>query len=99
MERIRQDVEAVRRNIMRGGTEGQQAKEHDCPLNKMRGGDHQSHNGEQYPQNHLSGPDPLTACFQDVHRRTPKRFDDPRQVEQAGVKRRGLVRYAEIVKK
>ena len=53
-------------------------------------------------------PAPRNSCIvqihsrrvlSNIHHRAPQRFDDPRQIKQAGEKRRGFVRHAEVVVK
>ena len=95
--RWRQHVKTIRCDIMRCGTECQQPEENNRPLDKMRRGNRQRDAGQPEAEKQLHGPNPLPPCFEQIHRRTPQRFDDPWQIKQAREKRRGFVRHAEVV--
>ncbi len=95
--RRRQHVKAIGGYVVGGRTECQQSKKDDCPLDKMRRGNHQGHTGQAKAEQQLHRPNPHPPGFENIHGRTPQGFDDPGQIEPAGVKRDGRVRHAEVV--
>ena len=83
----RQHVETVGGNVMRRRAERHQPEKSQRDLEKERSGNRERNPGKPRPQQQLHRNDPPALGFQQIDKRTPERFYDPRQVKPTGVQR------------
>ena len=91
----RDQIEAVHRDIVRGGGEGEQEKEPDENSRQTLPDDQRRHAGKQKRHQKLGGENPLPLGPEQVDERRPERLDRPRQHHEPGPERDVVILHAE----
>jgi len=79
-------IKAVGCNIVGGRTESRQPEKSHAGLNPKGGGQTESHASEKGSDQQLHQHYPPAFAFDDIYKRTPKKFNGPGQVEPGSVK-------------
>jgi len=90
-----ENVETVGGDVVGGGAEGDDPKERNREQDKIRAGQGEREPGEGEAEDALHAPDPEAARFENIHDRTPERFQHPRQIEEASVETNKFIGDAE----
>ena len=91
-----QDVESVGSDVVGGAAEGHQPEEAQGAAQPPRRIEGEGHAGQRSAHQQLHHHNPPALRAQGIHQRTPQRFDDPRQIEPAGVERQCGIRQAKV---
>ena len=89
-------VKSVSGNIVRSRRKSHQPEKDHAALQPFRSGQSQGDTGQGYSDKPLHTDNPPTFAFKNIHKRTPQKFERPRQIQPTGVEGNLCVVQAQI---